>query len=62
MVLRMKGTGQVLGEDRVIAGTVTSAIGRKGPGDIILERYREWLWLAQILSFQVWQTTWELLA
>jgi len=31
---------QVLGEGRVIAGTVTSAIGRGGPGDIILERFR----------------------
>jgi 2-dehydropantoate 2-reductase len=32
--------GQALGLDRVIAGTVTSAIGRIGPGDIILERFR----------------------
>ena len=30
----------VLGEDHVIAGTVTSAIGRKGVGDIVLERLR----------------------
>ena len=29
-----------LGEQRVIAGTVTSAVGRLGPGDIILERRR----------------------
>lgn len=31
---------QVLGQDRVIAGTVTSAVGRRGPGDILLERQR----------------------
>jgi 2-dehydropantoate 2-reductase len=31
---------QVLGEYKVIAGSVTSAIGRRGPGDIILERLR----------------------
>ena len=31
---------QVLGEDKVIAGSVTSAIGRRGAGDIILERLR----------------------
>jgi 2-dehydropantoate 2-reductase len=30
----------VLGSDRVIPATVTSAIGRRGPGDIILERLR----------------------
>ncbi len=30
----------VLGPDRVIPATVTSAIGRRGPGDIILERLR----------------------
>lgn len=29
-----------LGPDKVIAGTVTSAIGRKGAGDIVLERLR----------------------
>jgi len=32
--------GQVLGEDKVIAGSVTSAIGRRGAGDIVLERLR----------------------
>jgi 2-dehydropantoate 2-reductase len=32
--------GQILGKDRVIAGTVTSAIGRRGPGNITLERHR----------------------
>ena len=31
---------QVLGENRVIAGTVTSAIGRNAAGDIVLERLR----------------------
>jgi 2-dehydropantoate 2-reductase len=31
---------QALGSDRVIYGTVTSAIGRRGPGDIILEKLR----------------------
>ena len=30
----------LLGRDRVIPGTVTSAIGRHGPGDIVLERLR----------------------
>ncbi len=30
----------LLGADKVIAGTVTSAIGRRGPGDIVLERLR----------------------
>jgi 2-dehydropantoate 2-reductase len=30
----------VLGEPNVIAGTVTSAVGRRGPGDIVLERLR----------------------
>ena len=29
-----------LGNDKVIAGTVTSAVGRRGPGDIVLERFR----------------------
>lgn len=29
-----------LGAERVITGTVTSAIGRRGPGDVILERLR----------------------
>jgi len=31
---------QVLGEGKVIAGTCTSAIGRRGAGDIVLERLR----------------------
>lgn len=31
---------EFLGEDRVIAGTLTSAVGRRGVGDIILERKR----------------------
>jgi 2-dehydropantoate 2-reductase len=31
---------EVLGAERVIPATVTSAIGRRGPGDIILERRR----------------------
>ncbi len=31
---------QVLGSDRVIPATVTSSVGRRGPGDIILERLR----------------------
>lgn len=31
---------QVLGAERVIPGTVTSAVGRRGPGDILLERLR----------------------
>jgi len=30
----------VLGEDNIISGTVTSSVGRRGPGDIILERLR----------------------
>jgi len=30
----------VLGEDKVIAGTVTSSVGRRGVGDIVLERLR----------------------
>jgi 2-dehydropantoate 2-reductase len=30
----------VLGPDKVIAGTVTSAVGRRGVGDIVLERLR----------------------
>lgn len=35
-----KMLSSVLGESRVIAGTVTSAIGRNGAGDIVLERKR----------------------
>ncbi len=31
---------EVLGKDKVIYGTVTSAIGRRGAGDIVLERLR----------------------
>ncbi len=31
---------KVLGADKVIPATVTSAIGRRGPGDIVLERLR----------------------
>jgi 2-dehydropantoate 2-reductase len=31
---------EVLGTDRVIAGTVTSAVGRRNAGDIILEKLR----------------------
>lgn len=31
---------QVLGENRVIAGTVTTAIGRNAPGDVVVERLR----------------------
>ncbi len=31
---------RTLGADRVIPGTVTSAVGRRGPGDIVLERLR----------------------
>jgi 2-dehydropantoate 2-reductase len=31
---------KVLGKDRVIAATITSAIGRRGPGSIVLERLR----------------------
>lgn len=30
----------VLGQDKVIAGTLTSSIGRRGAGDIVLERLR----------------------
>jgi 2-dehydropantoate 2-reductase len=30
----------ILGKDKVIAGTVTTAVGRKGPGDIAVERLR----------------------
>jgi 2-dehydropantoate 2-reductase len=30
----------VLGKERVIPGTVTTAVGRKGPGDIVVERLR----------------------
>jgi 2-dehydropantoate 2-reductase len=29
-----------LGDDKVIPGTVTTAVGRKGPGDIVVERLR----------------------
>jgi len=32
--------GQVFGTDKVIAGTVTSSIGRRGPGNVTLERQR----------------------
>ena len=31
---------EALGNDKVIYGTVTSAIGRRGAGDIVLERLR----------------------
>jgi 2-dehydropantoate 2-reductase len=31
---------KVLGEEKVIFGTLTSAIGRRGPGDILLEKLR----------------------
>ncbi len=31
---------QLLGSDRVIPATVTSSVGRRGPGDIVLERLR----------------------
>ena len=31
---------ETLGKDKVIAGTVTSSIGRRGAGDIVLERQR----------------------
>ena len=31
---------RVLGTDKVIAAAVTSAIGRRGPGDVVLERLR----------------------
>lgn len=31
---------EILGEEKVIAGTITSAIGRRGAGDIVLERLR----------------------
>lgn len=31
---------RVLGPDKVIYGTVTTAIGRRGPGDVILEKLR----------------------
>jgi 2-dehydropantoate 2-reductase len=30
----------IVGKDKVIYGTVTTAIGRRGPGDIVLERLR----------------------
>ena len=30
----------VLGEDKIIAGTITSAVGRRASGDIVLERLR----------------------
>lgn len=32
--------GNVMGPDRIIPGTVTTAVGRRAPGDIILERLR----------------------
>lgn len=32
--------GKVLGNDHIIAGTLTSAVGRRGLGDVILERKR----------------------
>lgn len=32
--------GQVIGADRVIRGTVTTAIGRRGLGNIVVERFR----------------------
>lgn len=31
---------QVVGRDKVIYGTVTTAVGKRGPGDIVLERLR----------------------
>ncbi len=31
---------QILGEDRVIAGSVTTAVGRKGVGEVVVERSR----------------------
>lgn len=31
---------EVLGQDKVIHGTVTSAIGKPGPGEIVLEKFR----------------------
>jgi 2-dehydropantoate 2-reductase len=41
MGLRMSHSGGNAGQaDRVIAGSVTSAIGRRGPGDVMLERLR----------------------
>ena len=34
---------KALGKDKVIYGTVTSAIGRRGAGDIVLEKFaRRW--------------------
>ncbi len=30
---------EALGSDKVIYGTVTSAIGRRGAGDIVLEKF-----------------------
>jgi 2-dehydropantoate 2-reductase len=30
----------VLGDDKIIAGTITSAVGRRAPGEIVLERLR----------------------
>ena len=30
----------VLGKDKVIPGTVTTAVGKRGPGDVVLERLR----------------------
>ncbi len=35
-----KSLEKVLGEDKVIPGTLTSAVGRKGAGDIVLDRLR----------------------
>lgn len=35
-----KAIGAVLGDYRVIAGSVTTAIGRRNAGDIVLERFR----------------------
>jgi 2-dehydropantoate 2-reductase len=32
--------GEILGYDRVIAGTITSAVGRRGAGNIVLEKLR----------------------
>ncbi len=31
---------QALGQDRVVAGTVTTAIGRRGPGEVVVEKLR----------------------
>jgi 2-dehydropantoate 2-reductase len=32
--------GRILGKDRVVTGTITSAVGRRGSGDIVLEKLR----------------------